>query len=603
MAQDECYILRLSTELVLQILEYSPPSTCLDNLLDLSTELILQILEHGAPSTHFDVALTCTTLNHQCRNLLDLHREAHEKYKITSDLLPETVIDLLKDTTKARIERWHVRELEIWGSRNDWEDWRPWVPKLPGTCSLADVLPTRHGLELQDIERYIHTALELWTFPKLNGSEFEFEINTIEYDLEAGQDGFLKLLLIAICPRLHSLRFVKRGRDPHTTLDWMTYIINKDSIHACNWPPGFESLRNIAVGIETDQRLLNTESVHRDGRDFAALFYMPNLESLYFNDLHYDLVADANDAYYDVVAPYEFPCGTSSVKHLFIDGASGSFANYYRAIAEASKKLESVVLRVASEHQQHLYDVDMFVGSLSLSNGKTLQKLILYNPRGMLGDQYGNYLLDDLDEFRNLKLFTLSVYDLALEELYLMHSSPNVEQLAECVSCSFPASTEALYIWGRSDEYVDVPASDDMPSDILDSTLTSLIESGVLENLKVVYLADFEMLHIAFEELIDGDINDTGPEQPILQKSVAAGIKTGVHVCTLMNRDDGGYWKSFPAKPDAFDLKTGPCYGERPVSWRLNLQSGEWGPDCEDCGECKDCLAVYPAELWKRYRS
>ncbi|RKL48647.1 hypothetical protein BFJ72_g1546 [Fusarium proliferatum] len=574
MAQNECYILRLSTELVLQILEYSPLSTC------------------------FDIALTCTTLHHQCRKLLDLHREADAKYRVTSDLCPETMIDLLKDNTRAKIERWHVRELEIWGSRNDWEDWRPWVPQFPGTCSLAGGSPTRHGLDLQDIHKYIRTALELWTF-------WRFDSEAIQLELEAGKDGFLKLLLIATCPRLHSLRFVKRGYDPHTTLEWMREVI-KHSRRAWNGPHemhGFESLRGIAVGIETDQRLWNNTSPLRDARDFAALFYMPNLESLYFNDLHCDLVADANDVYYDVVAPYEFPCGTSSVKHLFIDGASGSFANYYRAIADASKKLESVVLRVASEHQQHIYDVDMFVGSLSLSNGKTLRKLILYNPRGMLGDQYGNYLLDDLDEFRNLKLFTLSVYDLALEELYLMHTSPNVEQLAEYVSGSFPASTEALYIWGRSDEYVDVPASDDMPSNILDSTLASLIESGVLENLKVVYLADFEMLQIAFEEHIDGDIKDTDPGQPILQKSVAAGLKAGVHVCTLMNRDDGGYWKSFPAKPDGFELKTGPCYGERPASWRLNLQSGEWGPDCEGCGECMDCLAVYPAELWKSGRS
>ncbi|KAI1040869.1 hypothetical protein LB505_008769 [Fusarium chuoi] len=572
MDQNECYILGLSTELVLHILEYSPLSTC------------------------FDIALTCTTLHHQCRKLLDLHREADARYRITSDLCPETVIDLLKDNTRAKIERWHVRELEIWGSRKDWEDWRPWVPNLPGTCSLADVPPTRHGLDLQDIQKYIHTAMELWTFRR-------FESEAIQLKLEAGKDGFLKLLLIAICPRLHSLRFVKRGRDRHTTLDWMTYIINRDSIHTSNWPAGFESLQNIAVGIETGQRLWNNTSPLHDARDFAALLYMPNLESLYFNDLHYDLVADANNLYYDVVARDESPCGTSSVKHLFIDGASGFFANYYRAIADASKKLESVVLRVASEHQQHLEDVDMFVGSISLSNGKTLQKLILYNPRGMFGDQYGNYRLGDLDGFGNLKLFTLSVYDLALEEFYLMHSSPNAEQLAAYVSDSFPASTEALYIWGRSDEYVDVPASDDMPSDILDSTLASLIESGVLENLKVIYLADFEMLQIAFEEPIDGDIKGTGPEQPILQKSVAAGLKTGVHVCTVMNRDDGGYWRNFPAKPDRFDLKTGPCYGERPASWRLNLQSGEWGPDCGGCGECTDCLAVYPAELWKSYRS
>ncbi|ENH67633.1 hypothetical protein FOC1_g10010916 [Fusarium oxysporum f. sp. cubense race 1] len=446
MAQDECHLLRLSTELILQILEYGPTST------------------------YLDVALTCTTLHHQCRNLLDLHREAHAKYRITSDLSPETVIDLLKDTTKARIERWHVRELEIWGSRQDWEDWRPWVPKLPGTCGLADGFPTRYGLDLQDMQRYIRTALELWIFS-------DFDSEAIQWDLKAGQDGFLKLLLIATCPRLHSLRFVKRGLDPHTTLQWMREVI-KDSRRTEDGPhelQGFESLRDLAV--------------------------------------------DGNEDYqhFDVVDQYDFPRGTSSVKHLSIDSASEFSPEYYQGRADVSKKLESVVLRVASEQRQDLDDVDVFVGSLSFSNGKTLQKLIIYNPGGMHGYQCRNYRLDDLDDFGNLKLFTLAVSDIELEELHLMHSSPNAEQL-------------------------------------------------------------------------------------ILQESVAAGLKTGVHVCTLMNRDDGGYWKNFPGKPDRFELKTGPCYGERPASWRLNLQSGEWGPDCEGCGECKDCLVVYPAELWKSSR-
>ncbi|EGU77875.1 hypothetical protein FOPG_14901 [Fusarium oxysporum f. sp. conglutinans race 2 54008] len=300
MAQDECHLLRLSTELILQILEYGPTST------------------------YLDVALTCTTLHHQCRNLLDLHREAHAKYRITLDLSPETVIDLLKDTTKARIERWHVRELEIWGSRQDWEDWRPWVPKLPGTCGLADGFPTRYGLDLQDMQRYIRTALELWTFS-------DFDSEAIQWDLKAGQDGFLKLLLIATCPRLHSLRFVKRGLDPHTTLQWMREVI-KDSRHTEEGPhelQGFESLRDIAVGIETDQRLWNDISPRRDARDFAALFYIPNLESLYFNDLHY--IEDGNEDYqhFDVVDQYDFPRGTSSVKHLFIDSASEFSPEYY----------------------------------------------------------------------------------------------------------------------------------------------------------------------------------------------------------------------------------------------------------------------------------
>ncbi|KAL7768205.1 hypothetical protein ACKLNR_002506 [Fusarium oxysporum f. sp. zingiberi] len=244
------------------------------------------------------------------------------------------------------------------------------------------------------MQRYIRTALELWTFS-------DFDSEAIQWDLKAGQDGFLKLLLIATCPRLHSLRFVKRGLDPHTTLQWMREVI-KDSRRTEDGPhelQGFESLRDIAVGIETDRRSWKDISPRRDALDFAALFYIPNLESLYFNDLHY--IEDGNQDY------------------------------------------------------QHFDVVD--------HNGKTLQKLIIYNPGGMHGYQCRNYRLDDLDDFGNLKLFTLAVSDIELEELHLMHSSPNAEQLAEYVSDSFPASPEAIYVWGRSDGHADDSKSDDIP--------------------------------------------------------------------------------------------------------------------------------------------
>ncbi|KAG5747039.1 hypothetical protein H9Q70_010262 [Fusarium xylarioides] len=549
------------------------------------------------------MALTCTTLHHQYQKHLDLHQEAYAKYRITSDLSPETVVDLLKDTTKARIERWHVRELEIWGSRYDWEDWRPWVPNLPGTCDLADGSPTRHGLGLQDTQRYIRTALELWTFPEFEWySGWEFDSEAVQCDLETGQDGFLKLLLIATCPRLHSLRFVKRGLDPHTTLEWMAYVINKDSTYTGNWPKGFESLRNIAVGIETDQRRLNDESVHRDGGDFAALLYIPNLESLYFNDLHYDR-DEENYQYFNMSDHYDFPYGISSVKHLFIDGASGFSPKFYKAIAFVSRNLESLVLRVGTEYGQDLDDVDTFVSRLAVDNTATLQKLIIYNPDGMHGYRCTNYRSQELDGLENLKLFTVAASDIELGALCQLYKRPDAEKLADHVSKAFPSSTEAIYIWGSSDVYVDGSKPSGIPSDTLDSALASVIESGVYENLKVIYLADVEKRHAQNEtDVALGRPIDAGLKELILQKSVDAGRKTGVQVCTLMNKEDGGYWKKFPAKPDRFDLKTGPC-GERPASWRLSLQSGEWGPDCEGCGECKDCLAVYPAELWKSDRS
>ncbi|CAF3560102.1 unnamed protein product [Fusarium graminearum] len=132
-------------------------------------------------------------------------------------------------------------------------------------------------------------------------------------------------------------------------------------------------------------------------------------------------------------------------------------------------------------------------------------------------------------------------------------------------------------------------------SETLDFLLSQVIESGAYKDLKVIYV-----------ENVEGWACWSGRptrKQLAFQKTTAAGRKAGVHICTLMNRGDGGYWKNFPAKPDRFDLKTGPCRGKRPADWRLNLDTGKWGPDCMGCGECKKCLAVYPPELWKKHKT
>src|SRR6478609_9108707 len=92
-------------------------------LLSLSTEMIFQTVGSSDLLDILALGLTCSDLHHRCRSLLEQHQDAYEKYRVTSDLSPETVVDLLKDTPAAEINRYHVRELEFWGSRLKWQDW------------------------------------------------------------------------------------------------------------------------------------------------------------------------------------------------------------------------------------------------------------------------------------------------------------------------------------------------------------------------------------------------------------------------------------------------------------------------------------------------
>ncbi|KAF5662221.1 hypothetical protein FHETE_8111 [Fusarium heterosporum] len=567
-------------------------------ILSLSTELVLQIFEYALPSVN--LAFTCSTLYQHCRPLLDLHRGAHAKYKITSDLDPETVIDLLKNTSSARVGRWHVRELEIWGNRTDWQDWRPRAPEQSG-LQFTQGTPTRSELDTGELQRYIQAGNEWWEF---SGTE----IDNITQELRSGQDAYLKLLLIALCPRLHSIRIARPYRDLGSALKKVTKAINA-SRSLAKWPPGFESLRNIAVNVETGFPIPKNEDADEDeileehqmnAVDFVALFFIPSVESIYFNDLWQDPHAEEEQGV-EFEDKYDFPDNTSSVKRLFLDGISDLSAEFLCAVAGAPRSLESMVIRTPDHHIVHVDDIDTLVNE-SAKCQPDLKELIMYNPSGMHGYRCVVYRPEELGNFKTIKRITVAAADIELDGLYQLtiHDRQlNAEDLGGYVIGAFPSTIEALYIWGRSDVHIDNP-DPEKPSDIFDSVIAHLIESGVYQNLKAIYLDDVERAHRQRDHLISqGQPFNAGRKELAFQKSVAAGNKAGVHVHTLMNRDDDDhYWRNFPARPDKFALKTG-CFGERPLEWKFNLQTGEWGQDCDGCGECKECLTVYPPELWK----
>jgi hypothetical protein len=561
-------------------------------LLHLSPELIFQIVDYTHPSTILALALTCSTLYQQCQPVLEKHRDSYKKYRVTSDLSPETVVDLLKDTPAAKIERWHVRELEVWGSRESWQDWRSWVPKLPGAYGLTDEDPSRSALDAREVQRYVRTGIDWWEF---SGDD----IKEVQRNLESGSDAYLKLLLIASCPRLHSIRFVKREHDTWTSLQWIGRAIRWSKTLNGKWPPGFESLQSIAVGISTGLSS-SEEEVSEHNSVFAELFHIPNLKNLYYHDLFQDR-EEEEDEDFDFEEVYDFPVGTSSIENLFLDSAYNLSPDFYDAIASAPEKLETIVIRAPNSTVESLNDFDSFVNVLA-KKCPQLERLVIYNCAGLHGYRCSSYLPEELNDFWNIKQITIAAGDIELEAYYNLNGHATLESLGEeWIQEAFPSNMEAMYVTGKTDIYK-YEFNSGKPSETLDSLLALLIESGTYEDLKVIYVENAESSHRQPErDIALGSPIIAGREELAFQKTLVAGRKAGVHVCTLMNRDDdGGYWKNFPARPDRFDLKTGPCAGERPAEWKLNLCTGEWGPDCMGCGECQECLVVYPPELWKK---
>ncbi|CAG2013247.1 unnamed protein product [Fusarium graminearum] len=512
-------------------------------LLSLSPELIFQIVDHS-PSTVLTLALTCSSLYRLCQPVLKQHRDAYKKYRVTSDLSPETVLHLFIVGPTAKIERWHVRELEIWGSRESWEDWRSWAPKLPGRYGLAKEAPSRSALSAQELQRYSPKGTEWWRFS-------EEEVSNVQRTLESGNDGYLKMLLSASCPRLHSIRFAKRLGDAWSSLMWITKAIVRSEHCGGIWPPGFHSLQNVAVdvsiGLSPDQ---DDDEIH--GAGLATLLHLPHIKNLYYCKPSPNR-EDEEDEDFEFYKLYRLPTGTSSVESIFLDCPDNLPEEFYDALASAPKGLDTFAIRATCSYEHILNDVDSLVSALADKNPQ-LKRLIVYNGMG-LGSEYEGVFSCPPSDFKCFEA--------------IKHLSIGADDFENEGSC---------HAHGQDPDIVDDEWFHNIErSETLDFLLSQVIESGAYKDLKVIYV-----------ENVEGWACWSGRptrKQLAFQKTTAAGRKAGVHICTLMNRGDGGYWKNFPAKPDRFDLKTGPCRGKRPADWRLNLDTGKWGPDCMGCGE------------------
>lgn len=550
------------------------------SLLRLSTELLFNIIDYVHPSSHLSLALTCSKLHRHSQPILDRHRAAHS---IVSDLQPESVLELLRGAESCSVELWHVRELELWGNRSSSEEWRAWDVGMTGTVQLADAEPIESNLEREEIMGFFSMSKQWWDIP-------EAEFDAARNELETGGDGFLKMLMIASCPRLHSIRFAKEKEDyMHKSLHWMAKAV-RWSMDSGRWPPGFQSLRNIAIGVWTG--VLTPPEVQQEWElgfvDFAAVLNLPAIHSVYIRDLYPQWEEEGNDDPASVEENYRLDPRSSTIQHIYIDRGQG-LQIFYDPFLSVGKDLQSMTLRGLEDWTQ-CDDTDAIPESLSRNYPDTFRKMTFYRPTGLHGYRCGVYMPDQIREpFPGMRQLSVGISDIDLFAMAEIDSKPTVEAYVDYWCNGFlPKNLEVIMIWGEPGNGNDwLELDDDVMMDYTDAAIAAVIRAGTYKDLKVIYLDDIERQ------------TETQRPRVCFQKSIAAGREMGVHVYTLTNREDGGYWREFPVAADKFDLKTGP-FGERPASWRINRREGVWeDPGCEGCGECEECLRVYPEHVWK----
>ncbi|SMY23634.1 unnamed protein product [Zymoseptoria tritici ST99CH_1A5] len=174
------------------------------DLLSLPVELVCRVAEFMPPSSHLDFACTCSHLKASLRDILRRHRRAHHQARVSSDVLPSSVPELLRAVIADPIVAWHVREVEWWTSRAKWEDWRPLKLVREGEGDREryhDVEPLEWNFRQGEVELLLSVAE-----PHVRNYHMGSGMRESTRDgITEGDHGFMKLLILLLCPRLDSV--------------------------------------------------------------------------------------------------------------------------------------------------------------------------------------------------------------------------------------------------------------------------------------------------------------------------------------------------------------------------------------------------------------
>jgi hypothetical protein len=101
----------------------------------------------------------------------------------------------------------YARSIDIWGSRSSWDDWRQYEVDECGVHMRGDVIEVKRFDE-HEMKRLLALTRDLVG---------EDDLDAACEELEKGGDDLLKFLVIASCPNLETLKFVRRNDVLHKT--------------------------------------------------------------------------------------------------------------------------------------------------------------------------------------------------------------------------------------------------------------------------------------------------------------------------------------------------------------------------------------------------
>ncbi|KAK3312692.1 hypothetical protein B0H66DRAFT_568665 [Apodospora peruviana] len=444
------------------------------SITSLAPELMQQILDLCDPPAHLNLALTCKSLQNRLQFILRYNRECHSKYRAVSDIHPLTIPQLLRDIVirNDRVIAWHIRSIEIWGSRSKWSDWKEPIDLVePPNCERGrnPVLP---GPATPISYKEFFTPVEEVLLHQSMIDDLHMTFS--QADITAGDDSSLKVLLIALSPRLRAVRFVRRSAtEEEPSLDFETlnslarvleHTISREEIipdgsqdsnygeeeipddsdsssqdhsngggegttsptiikYTCSpRTPGFSSVQQIAIGLSS-RALPTSHYINENVTPFGGiqmgqvcpLFLLPNLKSVYIYGFNEDMTVELSTGTNETspAAHWDLPRGCSAIEELVFDTPEDPERDPMEALIQACGSLKHLTF-INGSIADHI-DCDTVLAWTKLAkttSHKTESTSVLWCGTAVHGYRTDMYYPDEFND--GFDVLTVSMDDVIL---------------------------------------------------------------------------------------------------------------------------------------------------------------------------------------------
>ncbi|KAK1451821.1 hypothetical protein CMEL01_06395 [Colletotrichum melonis] len=531
------------------------PAEETDRLSLLPAELLMDIVEHVDVASHLNFAY----------------------------LQPATIPTLLRNVVMHKDPwiTWHIRSLEIRGSRRFWEDWRPFnlVWLWPRERFDEDAQPLEWTLEDKERAEYMRLFKDIF-HPGFD------DTCVADQQLDEGYDGILKILLMAICPHLSSVKYILRDEGTRDdSLKWLTSLIEMSHL-AGSWAPGLRALREVSIGVRSGTWLDYDRKVNHRPDLLASVLRLPSIDTVYFLGV-YD--RDGDPPVHRQRRVFESRVLLSPPQRPLAPSKPSVSAATSEVIRTAGTKLTDFCSKHAMPRLNLL--------RVSCSTERGGWKLLANPAVTCITSICSNSTHFHTPGKSGSTTPTFS----SRQTSYDMYTIPDLwqtpaEAALEWIISRLPASMEVLFL-GNSAEQSDTEKTEDL--------LIGHLKSDRFPNFKALFIEDDVVRRDRCDRARCS--NHEPPNNLYYQRLIAVGEKRGADVnCTasrprkrIHSEEDIG----LPAAPDyAAALKSLPLDSSIHGSdaREFNVVGGEWRlKGCGNCGECEKCFQAYSEESRK----